>query len=216
LFFVPHKSARETGVTNPRETRSGAAGKPTPIGDVLGALLPAAPPTSALVDDARRRYRPGVAAALVAPSSDFQHLEGRRRREIHRELERIIERCVWRAERRSRRVPWHVRRLLSWVMAERRTIAYEVMRALVAMGAGDQLARRLAELGALRFPRDGVVVDDRKSGPRLEGTNPRAVGDNPRASGANPRAVGTAPRQRRQRSRSDDDAQVMAAMRAAD
>ena len=116
-------------------------------------------------------------------------------------------------------------------MSERRQIAYELVRAFGALGAGDRLARRLAELAAVRFPRDGIVVDDRTRGPRLEGTNPRALGENPRATGSNPRAAGVSPRQRRERSQQrgrsagdpgkplegswEDDARIIAALHGA-
>jgi hypothetical protein len=177
--------------------------RPTSTAEIIGRLLPAVPPRGTRPAG----YNADVANALVPLTSpaDADHLERRVRREVNRWLERTIERAVWRAERRTRRLPWHVGRGIEWVMAQRRTIAYDVFRALLQHGAGDALSRRLAELAAMRFPRDGVVIDDGVRRPRLEGTNPRALGDNPRANGSNPRA-------RRARALPPSDASDAAAM----
>jgi hypothetical protein len=171
--------------------------RPTSLAEILAApLLPARPPRNV-----PRGYDPEIAAALVPLEleNDVTGYRARLRLSASRWLDQIIARAITRAERRTRRVPWHVGRGVEWVMSERRQIAYDVVRALTAHQAGDALSRRLAELAAKRFPRDGVILDpdDMKRRPRLEGTNPRALEENPRAIERNPRARGTSPRQRR-------------------
>lgn len=149
-------------------------------------------------------FSTGVAPSThdIAPGS----LESAARRQSSRELERIIQRALWRAERRGRRVPRHVRESASFVNGQRRRIAYEIARALLSLGAGLELARALAARACDRFPANGVVVANPRgerppaSGrprPRETGTAPRQTGENPRAVGTNPRAVGKSPRQSR-------------------
>jgi hypothetical protein len=189
--------------------------RPTSLAEILSApLLPARPPRNV-----PRGYDPEIAAALVPLElmNDVSGYRARLRLSASRWLDQVIARAITRAERRTRRVPWHVGHGVEWVMSERRQIAYDVVRALTAHQAGEALARRLAELAAKRFPRDGVILEpeDKKRRPRLEGTNPRAGGDNPRATGSNPRAVGDSPRQRRVRAQSShesNDPDVMAAL----
>lgn len=187
--------------------------RPTSTAEILGQLLPALPPRGARPAG----YNADIANALVPLLSpaDADHLAQRVRRDVHRWVEQTIERAVWRAERRTRRVPWHVGRGVEWVMGQRRALAYEVFRALAAHGAGDALSRRLAELAAMRFPRDGIVVDDRAATPRLEGTNPRATGTDPRTNGTSPRQTGRSPRQRRA-AVDVGDAAAIAVLRGAD
>lgn len=160
---------------------------PASIAEILaGSVLPARPPRNV-----PRGYDPAIAAALLPLEleNDVTDYRARLRLEVSRWIDRVIARAITRAERRSRRVPWHVAHGVEWVMAQRRAIAYDVVRAITAHQAGEALARRLAELAAKRFPRDGVVIEpsDGKRHPRLEGTNPRANGENPRARGTSPR-----------------------------
>lgn len=170
-----------------RQHRPHIAGAPAPIAAVVAALLP-------------------LESRQVAPGST----EARRRREVGRELERLTQRAIWRAERASRRVPRHVSRSESWIQGRRRQIAYSIMRAIASLGAGAELARKVAERAALRFPRDGIVEPDPpRDSPRARGEAPRDVGTNPRSTGENPRARGSSPRQKRRRAAElDDDAAV--------
>lgn len=192
------------------ESRPKTRGGLTPIGTLLPVV---APPGMR-----PRGYNPEIAAALIPLTSplDADRLQLRVRREVHRWVEQIIERAIFRAERRTRRVPWHVGRGMKWVTGQRRQIAYDVVRALAAHGAGDQLSRRFGEIAGARFPRDGQVIDDRPRTPRLEGTNPRAVGSDLRTRKKNPRAVGSSPRQRRRPSTPPAADDAAAALRAAE
>jgi hypothetical protein len=170
---------------NPVRTR---AGNPAPLAELVPATVAALLP--------------------LAPGQSLERESARARRAVTRQLEQLVCRAVWRAERRSRRVPRAVRQSASWVNAQRRKIAFELERAIrQRFGAGEQLAGAVAERACKRFPRDGIVIaDDRGRGdrparetPRARGTAPRNLQTNPRAEGSNPRAVGTAPRQRRGR-----------------
>jgi hypothetical protein len=143
-----------------------------------------------------------VVAALIPAIRpiDRGSAEARDRRDVQREVDRQIGRAVFRAERRARQVPRHVRRSASYVNKRRRQIAYEVSRAVRSLGAGDELARAIAERAALRYPRDGVVLPDataRSDRPRARGEAPRQTKTNPRAVGRSPRQEGVSPRQRR-------------------
>lgn len=171
---------------------------PKSLAEILaGPLLPAKPPRGVVA----RGYDPEVAAALVPLEleADVAQYRSRIRLNASRWLDRTIAKAVTRAERRGRHLPWHVKHGAEWVMAQRRTIAYEVVRALAAHGAGEHLSRKLAEHAARRFPRDGIVIEPEENGrrPRLEGTNPRAREENPRARGESPRQRDDSPRQRR-------------------
>lgn len=150
-------------------------------------------PAGQFVDEVVRALVP-ITAPIGAVGAD-----ARRRRTVAAELERQIQRALWRAERRGRPLPRHVRQSASWVNAQRRRIAYELTRALRSLGAGDELAAAIAAKACQRFPRDGVVLADAELRPeRPEAPRrPRAAGTNPRATGTNPRARGTSPRQQR-------------------
>ncbi|MEP6494502.1 MAG: hypothetical protein ABJF01_17590 [bacterium] len=125
-----------------------------------------------------------VAAALLHPAGTPA------RRDVAREIERQIQRALWRAEQRGRRLPYHIRQGASWVFAQRRIVAHEIIRALRQLGTGRELAKVIAESACHRFPRDGVVIIGDDAGPRLRG-------EAPRQRKTNPRAQGTSPRQRR-------------------
>lgn len=208
------KSATKNAVEPESKPRGKSA--PKSLAEILaGPLLPAKPPRG--VVPRARGYDPEIAAALVPLEleSDVTQYRSRVRLAASRWLDRLIARAVTRAERRSRRLPWHVAHGVEWVMAQRRTIAYDVVRALTAHGAGEHLSRRLAEHAARRFPRDGVVIDPEENArrrPRLEGTNPRARGEHPRARGESPRQRGRSPRQLRDTT----DAAAVAALQGAD
>ncbi len=113
-------------------------------------------------------------------------------------IERQIQHSVWRAERRGqkRRLPSHVRHGVRWVMAQRRVMAMEIIKAMRERGASRELAAAIAEQACQRFPRNGVVivadVVDKADRPRAR-----------RAAKTNPRAQGTSPRQRAKRAAAD-------------
>ncbi len=158
-------------------------------------------PIGELVDQA-------MAVALAAPLMAIAagSVEARQRVEMRRYVERVTLRAVWRAERRSRRVPRHVRQSASWVEGQRRKIAYELMRALLSLGMGDAVAKMFAERACERFPRDGIVygaTTERADRPRARGESPRQQQTNPRARGQSPRQRGTNPRQRRARAQGE-------------
>jgi hypothetical protein len=134
-----------------------------------------------------------VAAALLQPAGAPM------RRDASREIARQVGRALWRAERRGRALPFAVRQRARWVFAQRRKIAYELIRALRSLGAGVELASSIAEQACLRFPRDGVVIvdDDASDTPRGRGEAPRERRTNPRVKGTSPRQRGASPRQKR-------------------
>jgi len=146
-----------------------------------------------------------VLAAAIAPATspiDPGSAEARDRRRVQEKVEQQIQRALWRAERRSRKVPRHVRQSSPWVMAQRRRIAYELAGALHRFGFGQSVSDAIAQGACERFPRDGVVhpiARDRADRPRARGEAPRQVGTNPRARGKSPRQLGESPRQQRAR-----------------
>jgi hypothetical protein len=155
--------------------------QPAPLAGVLDQMLAAAmgPVTSPLA--------PGSPAA-------------RERMTIQAEVERQIQRAIWRAEKRTKRVPLHVRQSSPWVMGQRRRMARELVGALRRLGFGIAVTYQLAQKACERFPRDGIVLavaGDREERPRARGESPRQKGSNPRARGQSPRQLGTNPRARR-------------------
>lgn len=141
----------------------------------------------------------------VIPQPDDVSLVGsvsldlRSARDQLRAIERHVQRALWRAERRSRRLPLHARRSASWIHACRRRIAREIYRCALSEELGRDRARAIAARACERFPRDGVVdVDPARARPRELGTSPRQLGRAPRQLGTSPRQRGISPRQRRE------------------
>jgi hypothetical protein len=127
-------------------------------------------------------------------------LDLRPAREQLRAIERTVQRALWRAEKRSRRRPLHVRRSASWIHACRRRIARELYRWALSEELDRERARAIAARACERFPRDGIVhVDGEQLRPRELGTSPRQVGRAPRQLGSSPRQMGRSPRQLRER-----------------
>lgn len=161
---------------------------PTPLGTVLDGLAGAYLPRGA--HDSLGAPDPETVAAVLPPGGPLEPPGVRLRLDVHRAVERAVERALWRAERRSRLVSRKTRQTVSWVMGQRRRMAYELMRTFASMHLGDALSRQLAANASERFPRDGVVVaDPPRRGSRSSGTSPRQLGTNRRTTGQSSREL---------------------------